>query len=841
MVTFPQKTGSFMAAKGKCIFLEGTGVESLALLLQGKLDIFLSPFGTEGQKEKEETIKKSYRLFGLDGNLFLGAADIFNNCNVSLTCIASEDCSLYHYPVLTSNQVWSLVDSQKDYGTYILNSICILISNSVGTLQKIKMFNESLRSVTNNLSFFFWEVKSRYDLEMNPKAGFICGLKEEYEASSKEINSIVPLFDPIALEQTSAAHTDDESDPAAVKEGLKANYYSHICAINQDTKKSFFNSDVFITAYNCRDAAECLASLINQLKAEFSKTEDYISRLYTDKGECLFSLFARALSETASRHRDITPVLQALDYIVVRMGSAVSYFNNEYRHKLDVDTDYMECALSNLRNSVDKASDSAGISGEGFRSKASLDDGSLAGLTDGIIPDELKGSLYKILDYAAIPAQNAEIFLNGIKAFKNLPDKDSTDEYARSVRSSVVPAFFEIYEAVSKKMFRQNDNSRLLNMFINFGYMDEELLTAEQILTLYRLAGKEGSTGKYPVYTMKDWLFNIYGKKADPSINEFGRDYFDVFRDMKKSFKVADEDKRVYENDVDGRLSFEIKNMIKVNHRICHGQTSLYFPVLHKEMITRDLDTWQVTSSKIEQSLDEVLKIDFSAFCREVNYNNPDIGIEKELIMKEVYPDIILMPIFGSRPVMWQEIAGRNRSSPGRFLIPAFSGEDLNDMMIRLVAYFRWELCRTMMGGAWNDVTQSSLTSDYTDYIQFYKKNKDLSDEARERVKAQIAKYNNRTREIFHSDYELWINNEAKGNIRLNKVARGILYRHCPFNSEIREMLEKQPMYADIAAPFRNQRAKLAKEHASRYSRYIKRNGSLEPELERTLAFYRNM
>ena len=35
----------------------------------------------------------------------------------------------------------------------------------------------------------------------------------------------------------------------------------------------------------------------------------------------------------------------------------------------------------------------------------------------------------------------------------------------------------------------------------------------------------------------------------------------------------------------------------------------------------------------------------------------------------------------------------------------------------------------------WNDITEPSLTSEYCDYIQFYRKNHDLSAEAKEKIK----------------------------------------------------------------------------------------------------------
>ena len=54
-------------------------------------------------------------------------------------------------------------------------------------------------------------------------------------------------------------------------------------------------------------------------------------------------------------------------------------------------------------------------------------------------------------------------------------------------------------------------------------------------------------------------------------------------------------------------------------------------------------------------------KIDYSVFYRDVLYSRPDKGIDKIYIMKEYYPDIILMPTVGSRPSMWQECSVSER------------------------------------------------------------------------------------------------------------------------------------------------------------------------------------
>ena len=192
--------------------------------------------------------------------------------------------------------------------------------------------------------------------------------------------------------------------------------------------------------------------------------------------------------------------------------------------------------------------------------------------------------------------------------------------------------------------------------------------------------------------------------------------------------------------------------------------------------------------------------------------NKPEVGIEKTYIQEEIYPDIILMPTYGSNGAMWQEIEGRKRASHARFIFPIFAETDMEDNFIRVCGRFRWELCRTIQGAAWNDVKVKSLTSEYVDYIQFYRKNRALSEEKKEKLKMQIQKGRGNTKEVFVIDYLLWIKNESTGSLRLNKVAREVLASYCPFIKSLRDKVQSQPLFEEAMAKFNRERAKKVKE-----------------------------
>ncbi|MDE7430112.1 MAG: cyclic nucleotide-binding domain-containing protein, partial [Lachnospiraceae bacterium] len=90
-----------------------------------------------------------------------------------------------------------------------------------------------------------------------------------------------------------------------------------------------------------------------------------------------------------------------------------------------------------------------------------------------------------------------------------------------------------------------------------------------------------------------------------------------------------------------------------------------------------------------------------------------------------------------------------------------------------------------------------SLTSEYFDYIQFYRKNRDLSTDAKDKIKLAMQKAKNNYKEMFIRDYESWILYEGNGSPRLNKISRNIIFSYCPFSKEIRNRLTANPLYKD--------------------------------------------
>ena len=828
MSSVPRKNGSYTVKRGDMVMLEGEKAIALKLLLQGKLNVYITPDQEKLPLSFEELRLKSYRLFELEQNIFLSSNDILRCCNESFSVAASTDCSLFAYYAESPQDAWSVIHSQKDYGAYVMNSICNLIYSSFNSLEKVSSYCSMLEGIFENLGAFYMALAEEFGFEVISEA--LCARGLSRLGMLKNSNVSIPLhFNKHFIESDVSQPANSFCVTPECKE--KITYFTHMYNLPVELRKAFFAADQYITSSHILSASECLEQILLELRRVFRRLEEDIALLYSDHPQCIYNAFLEAAREMHTGGIDTAPAQDVMSYLFDKLGQISAYIESEYGHTISIDFTYFEHCHQNVISTlaVRSADNSIHTSGE-------------LNIDINRLPEELINSAAKIVEYSEIADEKATHFMMNLTAFRNLRDKLSNDDSVRNIRSAVAKNFFEIYGAVFSKFVRLKDNSRLIKMFLAYGYMDERLLDTDQVLALFKLAGMENVSGEANVYYMNEWLTKVYEMEKDPSINQFGQDYYDVFREYKKQGKVTDKDKPAYDNDKSGRLAFEVNHMLHTNHRLCQGQLSLYFPILHKGMSPHDPIRSFVTPELIKEKLDKILAVDYSAFHREINYMDPSKGIEKELVMMAVTPDIILMPVYGSRAIMWQEIAGRVRSTPGRFLIPVFTDENLDEMLIKLVGNFRWELCRTMMGAAWNDVTQSSLTSDYTDYIQFYRKNRDLTDEAKEKIKSAVAKYRSKTRDIFTADYELWINNESKGNPRLNKVARAILFKHCTFSKEIRDQLERQPMYFDMINLMKNQKVKLVKSLENRYRHYLKdNNGKLNDVLNKNLEFYRDL
>lgn len=447
--------------------------------------------------------------------------------------------------------------------------------------------------------------------------------------------------------------------------------------------------------------------------------------------------------------------------------------------------------------------------------------------------------LLHILTYAGFEGQEIEEIRSLIQKYQELPDILSTDAQTFGLRKRLTQIFYDAYLKVFMRAMKDGKElTPILEMFLNFGFMDVQMAGEENANILYDLTEHLEVCRSEHVYTIFDWLKSVYEGRNEPSKNEFDMDYPAYLADLRKNGKITQEQQKKFMNNQELKVKYEIQNMFTSGNRATYGKLSTFCPILGEYDLINAIDKMLVTAQKLEEAIDKVRKVDFSIFYREVMFSDPDKGINREMIMKEVMPDIILMPNAGTRVMMWQETAGVKRDTSARFLFPIFTAVDIDDMMIETIGRYRWEICRKIQGVHWNDIREKSLTAEYCDYLQFYRKNHELSTEAKEKIKNALLRGRNNYREVFVKDYQNWIKYESKGSYRLNKVSREILITYCPFAKAIREELKANPMYESALHRYDLLTAKTVQRIQGVYDKYQKAGGKLTKELMDNLEYY---
>jgi hypothetical protein len=545
-------------------------------------------------------------------------------------------------------------------------------------------------------------------------------------------------------------------------------YYSQLRTMVTEKPAKNQNPD-FLTGLILK-ASQDIYEVISVCRVLYDYKADITNLLMNENHLDFFDLYAGILYKLGPNAEDSTPLIAALSTMMIQLESQPSIDKDMYKQRV---AEYRD-KLNNLSNST----------------------GDEDTKTDEV--PEITDSMSTILAYSGVDGETASAFRAAVDKYAKMSDKNGSDDAARKLRLSITKLFYQIYEGAFLKSLKDNAIPKVVKMFFNFGYVDENLAGMENASYLYSIVDRIPTDPKRKVYTIYEWLKAIYNGEKVPSRNEFDADYIAYLHEQKMTGKITAEEEISMQNDREKQVLFELNNMFPTVNKITFGRIINFCPVFSEHNILKDLDVSLVSTDKVEAAFNMIRSFDFSAYYREIIYTNPELGIGKESISVEVLPDIILMPNVGIRGVAWQEIEGRKRTTPARMMVSIFQMEDLTNILVRLTGDFRWEMCKRVQGARWNDVSEASLTSEYFDYIQFYKKNRDLSADAKDKIKLSMQKAKNSFKEMFIRDYEAWVLYEGSGSPRLNKVSRTILFTYCPFAKEIRNRLKANPLYKEM-------------------------------------------
>ena len=726
-------------------------------------------------------------------NIVVGTGNFLGLCDLgepvhNVTYIAETDLAIYTFQASgLVGTVGALTQSKKDYAPLIVTTLSKYIRDLAKTYGELEKGSKALHDA-------------------------ILEAYQKYQDLGKELGTRVSRM-------ASIENMDGYQKIELPGEAL-IDYYRAVAGLPSALQKAFFSASTLITMRHIKEMTAIASALILGCEEYAGQIREMACPLILDERSLYTNILQQAMTLQRAGEK-IGKVSGLFDSVVANVNQVDSLMTEIGGIDLEIDHKFMEDSYYNLINGTGGASDSEEAD-------------------ESIDLSELDGSLETILEYAGFSPQEEQVFKNYIDAFITLPDKFSTDDDVRTLRRNILKGYYDMYKKVFMRDYKSGGHSpKAVDFFLRYGFLSEKLISEQMAKELLSIRRSEGEAGECAVYDIKEWLTMIYEGKKEPSKSEFDEDYSEHLREMVKTNQITKEEQRQLESDMEAKFDYELQNMFKSNHRLLFSQPTAFVPFLFTDVCVNSLLSSVLSAEKLNLTVQKLRQIDFSVFYREGLYGQGDFA--KEYIQEEVYPDIILMPCYGNKGQMWQELSGRRKNTPARFLLPVFMESDLDSEMVKLMGRFRWELCRTMQGAAWNNIQVKSLTSEYSDFLQFYRKNRELSDDKKEKLKMQIQKCRNNTRDVFVVDYEKWIKHESKGGLLLSKPVREILAMYCPFRKEIREKVSEQPMFQAAMARYTREKAKKIKEYDLKFRVWEKDGVEIPPEIVETKRFFTEM
>lgn len=729
------------------------------------------------------------------GNL-LGLAGC-SSCIYQADYYAETDVVIYGFPYRKTEDLDRILTEQKDYGSVFI----------LAALKQAGQFVQEYRQI-HNLA------KCIYTLAIDSDRAYkyLCSKYALPEHEFSRISFLTPM---------EGRHSMPE---------WKVNYLEQFSTFTLDELKGLFTTKELCigTIIQTGEGIEELLHYIDEIQmyVETNKTI-LLSPKKNDMFQLLFDLENRAALVGKGREE----VHEYMDKLLRFLDASKAFEEAEVQQRI---TEYRDYDFASVSAKSDAASEEPALGSEGELSAASW------GITggDGTTGSGLGTSLVQILHFAEESEESIAEFKAKLEEYRDLSDPYSTEDDVRKLRKWLTSSYYRVYKNCVKRALTRGETTPVIEMFLNFGYMDAAFVGEENAVCLQELLSHLFLCHSEKVYTFFNWLRSIYMGEHEPSISELDMDYNAYLKDAVKSGAMSAADADKIKDDPWKKVEYELDNVFQSVGKITSGRITTFCPILNEMDMLSTPERMLLTANKIQDAIDKVRRIDFGLFYREVMFSDEAHGLQREYINKEILPDIILLPNAGSKGMMWQVTEGVRNNTSARIMLPIFTAADVEDMIIENCGRYRWEMCRKVQGSRWNDVTTPSLTSEYSDYIQYYKKNFELSTEAKEKIHNALTRARNNFREVFVKDYENWIKYEANGSFRLNKVAREILFTYCPFPADTRESLKENPMFKDILNKYQILTARKVKRLQTLYQRYEKSGGEITPELQENMDFY---
>lgn len=807
--------------KGQIVIAKGQIAKSLVILQKGQVSVNAVELGAMGQAILRP-------LYTINAPAVLGAASLFSQTRQNFQIVTSASSELSVYPS-NKDYLLKLIAAKPNIGVLALKSVYKELTDLEAKCVQAEQTWQQLDSFELGFSLALSALlPDKFSPDDKPTTFTDPILPNARTQVQDFIERGGNIVKPLNINFLRSARDQIETSEEKRSDNATISLVRRLVSLPQDVLAVIANRDAQLFHTAGESIAESIHTQVSSLEKILSQIQEYVTRLLLGDYSWLskFSLQAELMesnSNTASRE----------DIVV-----SCAFFAEGFTAVRDKLLGFAEIAYPPFAQASLQKIQKASVQKQEIKPAENADGAALKLQGD---LSEFQGAVDKILSWCEMPPEKMQQFKKDwdtLKKFKN--PLDGSDDDIRKLRRRVSLQYWEIFEKGMLKFLRKrSDLPRYMRLFFDYGFMDETQLEPDQMNALINASYGKGDPW-LPVYTVSEWLAAIYDNKVKNSISEMGVTFFEMLRQEpanrdKKWRRESDLPPDV--NSPEARVKFEIKEMLQMNCRLCSGNISSHLNILTRHQITQPLTKVLNTKDIILENVRKILQVDFGAFHREILYTNEQMGIQREFIQVQVMPNIILVPSIGTVIQFWQEREGNDRTSRGRLIAPIMATADLQMMLLKAVGTYRWEMCKTTMGPDWNNISVSSLTADYTDYVQFYYKSKELSEEIKEKLNEDFKRFRD-DRARFVNDYSIYMRFESEGSQRMNRVARKIFTKHVPFAKEIREKLLKLPNYTDVVQKSINVRKRKANELTPRYTKYERENKMLPKELIETRKFY---
>ena len=813
--------------RGDILCMQGEVPRDLCLLQTGSMEILRAPDEYTGL-DRTILVSKSIRTGVIRGKCMLvGFSDNLTSPSTS-TLRAMEDCVLSRYP-LGPRGFPGIAAADSNQAAAVLKQLYGRYAGFSTDLDKAENLKKNISRVNDNFSILYKELTIAEAVDYLDERA--TGIYEDFSSNGGTVPQVVGakflVTDNSAFIQSrDEIQGKSQEQPAnagltdLVKKILKADSIVLVPLLKSDPSLAV---DIFKVTW------ENIDRVTGRILDVYRDVSDELTDLFGEKNSWASFMVERGgYSEWENTGRVEPDFLKNLLTIVVKINGVYEELSGRKLTEGFPGVKKIHAYFTS-RGAGDAAPASRGgepAAGQGAQVSKAVSSKSM--------PPEMKKSLNQIFEFsmASKDFQNQMIkILNEFRAMKN-PFNTETD--GRKIRRHITKMYWELYQQVYNRMRVESSAPMAARLMLNFGYLDERFLEEFQVAELTELVRRKEEARKYPVFFESEFLALINSGQEVPSITEMGLSYEAHLREEDKHSKAREKGGESEEDENLTKTLFEIDQRLKSTAAVCSGSTSTAFPILNSYIMKGSMSELYVSKNKVEKIIQEILEIDFSAFWRETVLK---IGDAREIIQEEILPYLILIPIAGSRTLMWQELSGIDKRSRGRIVIPVLFSGDLKKHLAHTVACFRWELNRTIKGQAmWADPIEGGVTGEYFDYVNTYKKMSALSQETKDKIAGRFKSLRT-NRDRFADDYLTWIFYEVDGIMKLNPVVRAMFFKHIPFRKEVRDKLEAMPTFAQPATRYKNVSKKAYDAYERRFRKYQNEEGKYTDGIDQFMKF----